>query len=47
MSDEFEKIIQEAIEKAEAVDCPPEAFKDGLQAMAELMQARLEMEGGD
>jgi hypothetical protein len=42
MDEEFEKIAQDAIEKAEAVNCEGEDFVAGLEVMLSLIQDRLE-----
>ena len=44
MENEFEKIIQEAISKAEQVDCDIEEFKQGLKDMWHALQTRIECE---
>lgn len=41
LEQKFEKIIQEAIEKAEAVDCTFSEFVSGLEVMKSLLGERL------
>ena len=42
--EQFEKIIQEAISKAERVDCPMEVFVEGLKNMGFSLQDRIDSE---
>ena len=44
MGNEFEKIIEEAIAKAEKVDCDIEEFRKGLNDMVNLLIARCDFE---
>ena len=42
MSDDFERIAQEAIQEAEQVKCSLSDFRDGLKTMVEALRLRLE-----
>lgn len=41
--EKFEMIIEEAIREAEHVECPLEEFCDGLRAMKDALDVRLEV----
>jgi hypothetical protein len=45
LEEEFEEIIQEAISKAEQVDCSMEDFEEGLKGMEMSIRTRIECEG--
>lgn len=43
----FRELIEQAIEGAEMLDCPPEEFRTGLACMFHEIKERLNMEGID
>ena len=42
LEETFEALAQEAIGKAEEVDCPLAQYRDGLKVMLEALRSRLE-----
>jgi hypothetical protein len=47
MDEEFQAVADEAIERAEAIDCQPAAFIAGLELMAQTLRERIESARGE